>query len=53
MSILIFQVLITDKSTEVFETLEKILPKLRRFATAKLNETQTKELCDILTKLIE
>ncbi|CAG2225795.1 unnamed protein product [Mytilus edulis] len=46
------QVLITDKSTEVFETLEKILPKLRRFA-AKLNETQTKELCDILTKLIE
>ncbi|XP_076096104.1 inositol 1,4,5-trisphosphate-gated calcium channel ITPR3-like isoform X9 [Mytilus galloprovincialis] len=47
------QVLITDKSTEVFETLEKILPKLRRFATAKLNETQTKELCDILTKLIE
>ncbi|CAC5372100.1 unnamed protein product [Mytilus coruscus] len=47
------QVLITDKSIEVFETLEKILPKLRRFATAKLNETQTKELCDILTKLIE
>ncbi|KAK3094787.1 hypothetical protein FSP39_006217 [Pinctada imbricata] len=46
------QVLITDKSMDVYNTLEKILPKLRRYATAKLSDAQTKELVGILDTLI-
>ncbi|XP_067668084.1 inositol 1,4,5-trisphosphate-gated calcium channel ITPR2-like [Haliotis asinina] len=46
------QVLITDKSVDIVRQLEKLLPTLRRLATAKLSMEQTEELSayiDILT----
>ncbi|XP_048744986.2 inositol 1,4,5-trisphosphate receptor type 2-like isoform X4 [Ostrea edulis] len=46
------QVLITDKSVEVFNALEKVLPNLRRLASSKLSNQQAEELVSILEDLI-
>ncbi|OWF52185.1 Inositol 1,4,5-trisphosphate receptor type 3 [Mizuhopecten yessoensis] len=45
------QVCITDSSVAVYKDLENILPKMRRYSTAKLNDDQTLELCGILERL--
>ncbi|KAK6195687.1 hypothetical protein SNE40_001061 [Patella caerulea] len=47
------QVLITDASADIMKRLSIILPTLRRLATAKLNDEQTKELDKILEELIK
>nr|XP_034327562.1 inositol 1,4,5-trisphosphate receptor type 2 isoform X16 [Crassostrea gigas] len=46
------QVLITDKSVEAFNNLEKILPHLRRLASSKLSNQQGEELVSLLDQLI-
>ncbi|XP_061178320.1 inositol 1,4,5-trisphosphate receptor type 2-like [Saccostrea echinata] len=46
------QVLITDKSEAVMETLETLLPSLRRLSSAKLDNQQAEELVAMLDKLI-
>ncbi|XP_033761182.1 inositol 1,4,5-trisphosphate receptor type 3-like isoform X6 [Pecten maximus] len=45
------QVCITDSSVSVYKELENILPKMRRYSTAKLSDNQTLELCGILDRL--
>ncbi|XP_033730119.1 LOW QUALITY PROTEIN: inositol 1,4,5-trisphosphate receptor type 2-like [Pecten maximus] len=46
------QVCITDRSVEVYHLLEKVLPKMRLYASARLSDEQTIELCTILDSLI-
>ncbi|XP_065924754.1 inositol 1,4,5-trisphosphate receptor type 3 isoform X2 [Magallana gigas] len=46
------QVVITDKSVALVESLETILPNLRRLSSAKLDKQQTEDLVSMLDKLI-
>lgn len=46
------QVLITEKSLEAFNSLDKILPHLRRLASSKLSNQQAEELVSLLDQLI-
>ncbi|XP_078311676.1 inositol 1,4,5-trisphosphate-gated calcium channel ITPR2-like [Crassostrea virginica] len=46
------QVVITDKSVAVVETLETLLPNLRRLSSAKLDTQQTDDLVSMLDTLI-
>nr|XP_022345635.1 inositol 1,4,5-trisphosphate receptor type 3-like isoform X6 [Crassostrea virginica] len=46
------QVLITDKSVEAFNSLDELLPKLRRLASSKLSNQQAEELVTMLDQLI-
>ncbi|OWF37431.1 Inositol 1,4,5-trisphosphate receptor type 3 [Mizuhopecten yessoensis] len=47
------QVCITDRSVEVYHILEKVLPKMRLYASARLSDEQTIELGTILDTLIK
>lgn len=44
--------MITDKSVALVESLETILPNLRRLSSAKLDKQQTEDLVSMLDKLI-
>lgn len=46
------QVLITDQSVAVVESLETLLPSLRRLSSAKLSNQQADDLVAILDELI-
>ncbi|KAL3848190.1 hypothetical protein ACJMK2_019064, partial [Sinanodonta woodiana] len=46
------QVLITDGSVNVLKRLDERLPVLRRLATSKLGDPESRELCDILDEFI-
>ena len=48
----LLQVVITDKSVAVVETLETLLPNLRRLSSAKLDTQQTDDLVSMLDTLI-
>ena len=48
----LLQVVITDKSVAVVETLETLLPNLRRLSSAKLDTQQTDDLISMLDTLI-
>lgn len=46
------QVLITEKSLEAFNSLDKILPHLRRLASSKLSNQEAEKLVSLLDQLI-